>query len=404
MNVELFIHGKPYNHCVWNKDSVQDGFIDNLYVTNDNVKEQSTLVIDIFRKSNAVSSYYTYMRTCNYVDSTGRPGSFFGMTLRFDGYYCREVAHVYNILNEAYERTIVGNIIESRNGVSRYRISDFKQADGVLKKLYADLDARLNISMFQPIDSSFTGRDAKRVEAFNPADTGSLAFFESLKLCCKAYVSPEYMSKSAIIAEYKRRYMDEHESVERERSTSAARQQQIDELSQRLDDERRQSAELRKQIDGNPLKEELAKERQKSLKLEDDNLVLRQHNEELSSREPQLNADVYERIDTLSSEMKKLRKLVREVGCSGRSSARGKNYEDGRPGSNGSGGRISGLLRCRKAIWIVIAVVLASVVYTVHSCNDDKKTADPKTEQSAGVTDDAKRSDPKNGANENENN
>lgn len=375
MNLEFFVHGVPYGHCIWNGDSVSDSFINNFYVDYKNVKEQVRLVVDIARKGNAVSSYYTYLRTCNYSDSEGRTGSFFGMTLRFDGHYCREVAHVYNILNEAYERTIVGNIIESRNGVSKYRISDFKQADNVLKKLCADLFARLDNSMFLPIDSSFTGRDAKRVEAFNPADTGSPAFFDSLKQSFKAYVSPEYATRSAVIDKYKRYYIAEHESVEQERRTSAARQQQIDELSQRLGAEQDRSAKLQRQIDDNQFKKNLAKEQQKSLKLEEENQILRQQNEELSSRELRLNDEMYDRIETLSAEMKKMRKILREVGSRKESSTGDKNDR-----GNESRPRIFGKLRRRTVMWIVIAAVLVATVCIVHSCNDEPKD-EPKSEQ-----------------------
>lgn len=378
MNLEFFVHGVPYGHCVWNGDKVEDGFINNFYVSYKDVREQVRLVVDIARKGNAVSSYYTYLRTINFFDAEGRSGSFFGMTLRFDGYYCREVAHIYDILDEAYRRMIVGKIIDNSDGKSKYRISDFKQADAVLRGVCSDIFSKLSESMCRPIDGSFAGRDTKRIEAFNIADTDCPAFFESLRQSGKAYVSPEYPTRSAIQTELQRRWQAERENVAREQKLSADRQRRIDELEQ--DAERKnnaiaqlngEKARLQQQIDDNPLKKELAAERQRSLKLEEDIQVLEQRNHELESRGLQLGDDVHEQIAALYDDMKKMRRLLREYRRPERSS------DNPNPKPNIIS-RIVAVLRRRAVMWIILFVVLAGAAYCVHSCNAEKNTPQTK--------------------------
>lgn len=397
MNVEFFVHGKPYNHCVWNRDKVEDTFVENLYKTSD-VREQVRLVVDIARKGNAVSSYYTYLRTCKYEDMANRPGSFFGMTLRFDGYYCREVAHIYDIFDEAYRRSIVGKIIDNSDGKSKYRISDFKQADAVLRGVCSDIFSKLSESMCRPIDGLFAGRDAKRTEAFNVADTDCPAFFDSLRQSGKAYVSPEYPARSTIQTELQRRLQAERENVAREQKLSADRQRRIDELEQ--DAERKnnaieqlngEKARLQQQIDGNPLKKELSEERQRSLKLEEDNQILRQQNEELESRGLQLGDDIHRQIAALYDDMDNMRRLLREYRRPERSSAadREKSGDEGNGSGNGRRtSRLSGLLRRRVVMLILLVVVLAGTAYCVHSCNAGKKA--PQEQSDTGDKDDSK--------------
>ncbi|MDE6140464.1 MAG: hypothetical protein K2F95_05900 [Alistipes sp.] len=371
MNLEFFVHGVPYGHCVWNGDKVSDSFINQFYVSYKGVREQARLVVDIARNGSAVSSYYTYLRTCSYSDSEGRSGSFFGMTLRFDGYYCREVAHVFNILDEAYNRAIVGQVIESHGGVSKYRISDFKQADTLLKGICEELFGRLEQSMFLPIDGSFAGRDAKRAEAFNPADTGCPAFFDSLRQSGKAYVSPEYPANSAVQSELRRMVSAERENVAREQKLAADRQQQIDELERDIERKNKtieqlngEKSRLQQQIDGNRFRTELASEQQRSQKLEEENRILRQQNEDLASREVQISDDVHRQIDALYDDMNKMRRFLREYRRPGTSKSNDALKHDH---GNGASGR--GMLRRPVVKWIVLLTVLAGMAYGVHSCN-----------------------------------
>lgn len=60
----------------------------------------------------------------NFLDSCGRPGSFFGMTLVFNGLQFKDARKVWTVLNDVYDNSIKGNIISDNSECKKYLVGD----------------------------------------------------------------------------------------------------------------------------------------------------------------------------------------------------------------------------------------------------------------------------------------
>lgn len=138
--IKLYTHGVPRGQSTWGVRDFDANYIDTFYGRKSNVPVQ--LIVEVRQFNSSTFCYYTYLRTDNICDKTGRTGSYFALTLRINYYYA-DVQNIYSLLDAAYNKFVVGSIVEVNGGVTKYLVTDFAQTDTMLKSLEQELNKYL---------------------------------------------------------------------------------------------------------------------------------------------------------------------------------------------------------------------------------------------------------------------
>ena len=120
MDVEILLHGVPSGQDYFGIKEEQK-LAESFYTSsNESVK----LVVEARKNGNTPYVYYTYLRYKNIVGAGGRSGSYIGITLRLDMYYT-DVVHMYNMLDIAFKKYIIGALLTSTGESYKYISPDF---------------------------------------------------------------------------------------------------------------------------------------------------------------------------------------------------------------------------------------------------------------------------------------
>lgn len=139
-DIKLYAHGVPKGQSTWGVGNFDGNYIDTFYGRKSNVPIQ--MFVEVRQFGSSTYCYYTYMCTGNVCDNSGRTGSYFALTLRLNYYYA-DVQNIYNLLNAAYNKFIVGSIVSVNGGVTKYLVTDLTQANTTLKTLELELNKYL---------------------------------------------------------------------------------------------------------------------------------------------------------------------------------------------------------------------------------------------------------------------
>lgn len=191
-NIKLYVHGVPNGQDIWGNPSVDKIYIESFYRL-DVCPPQ--LLLEVKQFESEMNSYYTYL-SYGTLDSSGRPGGYFALTLRVN-YYYRDIKNIYNLLEAAFNKFIIGNILEKNtNGVYKFKVSAFKEVDDSLKSLEKELQNYL---------MQFSrNEDFVKLDGFNhaSADRGKICLLDAVPDVVEKYVrskgsisvSPQYQS------------------------------------------------------------------------------------------------------------------------------------------------------------------------------------------------------------------
>lgn len=159
-NIKLYVHGVPKGQCSWGVEKFDGNYIDTFYGRKSSVPTQ--MLVEIRQFGSFVYSYYTYF-VGNTSDNSGRTGGYFALTLRINYYYA-DIQNIYNLLDAAFNKFIIGPVINTASGVFKYAISDFLQVDTNLKAL----DQEINKYLMQfSSDSDFVSLNGFKVNGQN---------------------------------------------------------------------------------------------------------------------------------------------------------------------------------------------------------------------------------------------
>lgn len=194
MNVELQIHGVlSSGQARWKQE-------DKDYYTQfySGQTENTLMIVEIVNRPHGISTYYNYLLNNNILSA--REGSYFGMTVRIDGAFCKDVKSIYMILDNLYNKMIVGNVLISKNnGKYEYSIDSFSAHSDYLTKVESQFSNMFN-AFFSPqdfveISESNTSLGSKL--SINASEITIPTAIEAVKQRAKIYLSPEYQSKYA---------------------------------------------------------------------------------------------------------------------------------------------------------------------------------------------------------------
>ncbi|MBR0036338.1 MAG: hypothetical protein IJP70_01720 [Bacteroidales bacterium] len=201
MNVEFQIHGVlSSGQKTWKQE-------DKDYYTQfySDQTEDAIMIVEIVNRPHGVSAYYNYLRNNNILSA--RIGSYFGMTMRIDGAFCRDVKSIYMILDNLFNKMIVGSFLILKEDKFEYSIDSFVSQNDYLLQIEKQFSNMLNAFCspqdFFEISSSFTSQGTKL--CVNVSEIVIPTAVEAIRQRAKLYLSPTYQSKSAkkIIADAK---------------------------------------------------------------------------------------------------------------------------------------------------------------------------------------------------------
>lgn len=182
MDIEIFIYGTPIGNSFYGKTD-EKYYFDTLYNGSEN---QNYLLVNVRKAGdNKIYCYYNYLIYQNVIGKAGRPGSFFGITLRLDA-YCTDIQNIYNILNTAYNSYIQRELFDYVGGNIKYIVYDFNDIQKMesIKNSVIDLFLRTfkgkeNISFYN-IDNTFTlgGNKIYTINLYDYPDESILRFIK----------------------------------------------------------------------------------------------------------------------------------------------------------------------------------------------------------------------------------
>lgn len=275
MNVELFIHGVPHGQDFLGIKTEQPYF-DLFY---DHSADEVKFLIQKRSLENKSFCYYNYLVYRDVIDSEGRPGSYFGISLRLDA-YCIDIVNMYRILDTIYNVFVMGTLVKKEGNKIKYIISNFasasKDIEGIRSETIQMLRKAFTNKDFVNLDNSFQIGD--KGFACNLYDYTQERFYALFKQYGKIAISPYY-------------------STEKEKVLIKQSEAQVNELHRQFDQQMKSYLESSE------------KDRRKS----NDALMI------VQDQVQKLQVDLAERdrsIDQLNVEIKKLKEELKSVGQS----------------------------------------------------------------------------------------
>ena len=173
MDVEFFLHGVPHGQDYWGLPEERDYF--SLFYNGNT--EQTRLLIQVRQINGKSFSYYHYLVGNGIVDDAGRPGSYFGMTLRFDA-YCSEVITMYRILDTVYHFDVLGHLLQKEGSKTVYTVAKFSNKGEYIEQIQRHAITLIQQTfagrkgVFVAIDESFSlnGSSASKINLIDVDD------------------------------------------------------------------------------------------------------------------------------------------------------------------------------------------------------------------------------------------
>ena len=204
MDVEILVHGVPNGHDYFGLKEEQNT-AGTFYISS---QESIKFVVEIKKNGNKPYVYYSYLRYKGVVGAEGRSGSYFGLTLRIDEYYT-DILHIYNILDIAFKRYVLGSLLTLSSETYKYITPDFKSKKEEIEQLQQGLIQLIKstclASKFLKIDNSFIN-PISNAPICNIVDITDGIILSTLKKHSKVVLSPDY--KSNLEKEYEKKMQD----------------------------------------------------------------------------------------------------------------------------------------------------------------------------------------------------
>lgn len=124
VNSNIYIHGVPHGHDVSPKNNDINDWLTGFYSSNENVKEDAYMQIEI---ANGFS-LYTYLRRHNIISAINRPGSYFGISVKFEKSICTSVYQLYELLDLIYKKVCLDTLIKKEGETEKFIVNEIESA------------------------------------------------------------------------------------------------------------------------------------------------------------------------------------------------------------------------------------------------------------------------------------
>lgn len=150
--IDLIVHGIPQGKNQWANCKFESQFIDGFY---HEYKYENQMIVEISRIGGTPESFYSYI-VAKTQDCSGRPGGYFGLTLRINQVYA-DFANIYFLLEATFRKYIEPEMFAKSGGVYQFKKSDFDSFAPTLSEAEKEIRSYLmNFSVnsdFKPITS-----------------------------------------------------------------------------------------------------------------------------------------------------------------------------------------------------------------------------------------------------------
>ena len=138
-NIKLFVHGVPNGQDIWGNPGADAKYIEAFYGRKSNVASQ--MILEVMQFGGETNAYYTYFYYNDKIqDKQNRTGGYFSLTLRINYYYA-DVQNIYNLLEAAFNKYIIGSVLEyTAGGGCRFLVSQLNQANENFLALEKELE------------------------------------------------------------------------------------------------------------------------------------------------------------------------------------------------------------------------------------------------------------------------
>lgn len=195
LNINLYVHGVPMGQKTWGVLREDDNFIGNFYSHKWPAKE--LMQVDIMECKGKVYSYYTFVKGQNVMGYDNRTGSYFALTIRMDAYYA-DLQNMYKILSAAYEKMCVGSLVQKQGEGIKFIVQDFAVMDAELKRIENRIISYIGEFSNNKDLISFSGFKTNSllpVQTENLLECDNVKALNTVKATGKISVSPYYPSK-----------------------------------------------------------------------------------------------------------------------------------------------------------------------------------------------------------------
>lgn len=191
MEVKLMISGVPKGESIWAPDE-DKAFLGTLY-SKSTVKFRFNVSLRNNGKGNY--AYYQYLVYNVISDVDGRPGSYFGLTLRLDK-YCSDYRSIYNVLDMIFRKNVVGNLLSESNYGYIYTCYSFEKSEETVKRLENSVLSMLGLILSEkdiiPITNVSEGSETYNINFAEATDALVRSALDKNKICS---LSEEFESK-----------------------------------------------------------------------------------------------------------------------------------------------------------------------------------------------------------------
>lgn len=204
MKYTLSIHGVPQGSQVCGDISDYE-YIKSFYNSVSAASVPTQMLVDIRNCEGKICTYYHYLILSNVSDSQSRSGSYFGISICFEGVYCIDFVGLYNLFDACFKKAVLNYVLTQTGQNLKYIISKFNTAEIGIQKINGFI--RKNIGQFErdlapfPLDFSPKHRNDNLIEKWSTEDVGCRTFINVLLRDSMASISPAYpiMSKKVEI-------------------------------------------------------------------------------------------------------------------------------------------------------------------------------------------------------------
>lgn len=207
MNVEFQIHGVlATGQSVWKQDDMD--YYKTFYAQR---AENTLMTVEALHRPHGLCTYYNYLRSNNVVSA--REGSYFGMSVRIDGAFCTDVRGMYDILDNLFEKMVVGKILlPIEGGRLKFAVDRFEDLSDYLTQLEQNFFGMYNAFFAISDFISLTSASLSNRYKVNPIDITLTLVRQLFNQHLKIGVSPEIVPLSA-----QESIRKSHADIERER-------------------------------------------------------------------------------------------------------------------------------------------------------------------------------------------
>ena len=123
----MLIHGVSMGFNTWKSDN--SDYLKRFYRKSDKNEE---MTVEVISTESGPATFYNYLRYNTIADANGRAGSYFGMSIRIDGYECVRIADIFHLLQAVFNNHVIPAVFNVDNGIFRYKYERFTSLDGAL--------------------------------------------------------------------------------------------------------------------------------------------------------------------------------------------------------------------------------------------------------------------------------